>query len=79
MGTFTEEQQIDVIRLMIQEFLDYRLGIPSTVENITLLMNHILEFRREIDSDFNFSNHEHTRELRRLRQQHDERRASQCS
>ncbi len=41
-------QEKDIIRLMAKEFLEYRLGIKPTSDNIHSFASHIVQFEKEV-------------------------------
>lgn len=50
METLTKAQEKKVIRLMVKEFLEDRLGIEATNRNIYRFSRHIEDFEREIQT-----------------------------
>lgn len=50
METLTKQQEKEVINLMAKEFLEYRLGVEASNENIRRLSQHIEDFEKEIQS-----------------------------
>lgn len=50
METLSKQQEKEVVRLMTKEFLEYRLGIEATKENICCFSKHIEDFEKEIQS-----------------------------
>ena len=49
MKTLTKNREKQIIQLMAQEFLEYRLGIEASRKNIQYLVNHIIQFERKIE------------------------------
>jgi len=49
METLTKQQEMEVIKKMAKEFLEYRIGIDATHTNVHRLALYLLNFENEVE------------------------------